>query len=204
MKSSYFMVVAGLVMMAWGIGDVGEGTQGVVAFAVGFVVVLSGIVLRTKKTFDEQPTVTDKTERDTPAIIRFTGVTVALLSLVLPYFSQPVSTQLRGLNMSFVEMLAAAQSGVDVEISYLFVLLVGVVIVGAFISIFHHFGGYIMLLASSSVVFVAFADIGSIQAMPYHVEGGLVLMVLAALIIISSALSTPDTGFSEGSDWITT
>ncbi len=201
MKSSYFMFVAGLVVMAWGVTGIGDGMAGIVGFAVGFVLVAAGTVLHAKEALKDEPTGEKNKERDTPALIRMTGVSIALLSLIMPYYNQPVSGDMQGLSMSFMEMLAAAYAGMSVEISYLFVLLVSVVVIGAFVSIFHHFGGYIMLLASMTVVFVGMSGVGSIGAMQYQVEAGLVLMVLAALVVISSALSRPNTGFGEDSDW---
>ncbi len=203
MKSAYFLVVIGLVTMAWGMGDVGQGTMGVVSFAVGFLLVTSGIVLRVKKVFDDDPTTTVKNDRDTPALIRFAGVVVAILSLAVPYMREPVGAELQGLDQSFLQMVMAAASGGGVQVSSSFVVLVAVVFVGAFLSILHHYGGYLMLLASSSVVFLTFTEVGSVEAIPQHLDAGLALMVLASLIVVSSAFSHPDTGFSEGSDWAT-
>lgn len=203
MKSAYFLVVTGLVTMAWGVGDFGEGTVGVASFAVGFLLITSGLVMRAKKAFDEDPTTTVKNDRDTPALIRFTGVVVAMLSLAVPYMRNPVGVELQGLDQSFLQMLMAAATGGGVQVSSSFVLLVAVVFVGAFLSIFHHYGGYLMLLASSSVVFLTFTEVGAIEAVPQHLDAGMALMVLAALIVVSSAFSHPDTGFSEGSDWAT-
>lgn len=203
MKSAYFLVVTGLVTMAWGMGDVGQGTTGVISFAVGFVLITAGLVMRAKKAFDEDPTTTVKNDRDTPALIRFTGVVVAMLSLGVPYMRDPVGVELQGLDQSFLQMLMTVAAGGGVEVSSSFVLMVAVVFVGAFVSILHHYGGYLMLLASSSVVFLTFVEVGTLDMVPQHLDAGLALMVLASLIVVSSSFSHPDTGFTEGSDWAT-
>ncbi|MFP4632261.1 MAG: hypothetical protein ACLFMT_02335 [Halobacteriales archaeon] len=201
MKSAYFMLGTGLVLMSTGIGGVFDQKVGLMSFVAGFVVMLSGVALWSRKATKAE-TVSQKRERDSPALIRFTGVAIALLSLITPYYREPVTTEMQGLSVSFMELVAATYSTGSVEVSYLFVALVSVVLVGSFVSIFHHAGGYIMLLGSMTVLFVGMMTLGSLEGLVQHVEAGIVLMVLAALVVVSSRLSHPDTGFREGSDWV--
>jgi len=173
------------------------------SFVFGFVVLVSGLLLTLKQERGMKSKRT-KEERDSPAMIRATGVIVGLGSLAAPYFEAPIATDTGQTAHSVMEIGLTFISGMEMEINFIafmMVVLATLLLVGAFISIFHHSGGYVMLLGGMTAVFMAMASIGSFEALWEEVGYGLYLMLFAAFVIISSALVDTSHVYDKGSDW---
>ncbi|MDY7083211.1 MAG: hypothetical protein SXQ77_12600, partial [Halobacteria archaeon] len=119
----------------------------------------------------------------------------------VPYINTPVFAGSSGANHSLIDMVQALMAGAQVEVSFILVLLMSIVVAGAFISLFHHVGGYIILLGGMSFMFMALKAIGSFQGLQSQAEIGLYVALFAAILIISSSLSRPETGIRSDSDW---
>lgn len=200
LRAPFVMVLGGIFAMTVGltssIGARIELTLGV----MGFIMVLTGAILAVKQAFTHEPK-NRKAERDNPALIRIVGAVIALASLTMPYVRSPLVPSMEGASHSIVELATAVQSGTQVEVGFLMLLLMGVVVTGAFISLLHHAGGYIMLFGAMTIAFITMQALGSIEGFQQQLSLGIYLAVLAAIITISSALSRPDTGIDPESDW---
>lgn len=200
LRAPFVMVLAGIFAMTVGVtSSIGPRIELTLA-VMGFIMMVTGTILAVKSAFTHEPK-TRKTERDNPALIRIVGAVIALASLTMPYVRTPLVPSMEGASHSLVGLLTAVQSGAHVQVGFLMLLLMGVVVTGAFISLLHHAGGYIMLFGSMTIAFIAMQTLGSIQGFQQQLELGIYLAVLAALIIISSAFSKPDTGIDPESDW---
>lgn len=200
LKAPFTLVLAGVFALTVGITST-IGTRIEFTLAVmGFIMMVTGTILAVKNAFTHEPK-TRRAERDTPAMIRVLGAVIALASLTMPYVKTPLLPSMEGASRSIVELLTAVQSGAHVEVGFLMLILMGVVVTGAFISLFHHAGGYVMLFGSMTIAFISLKAIGSLQGFQQGLQLGIYLAVLAALITISSAFSRPDTGIDPDSDW---
>ena len=169
-------------------------------FVLGFVLTVSGLGIAVKETAGIE-TKSDKGVRDRPALIRAFGVGVGLASLVTPYFQTPVTPEASETAESVVDVLAAAASGVEAHMSLIVLILVVVVLAGSFLAVFHHAGGYVMLLGGMTTVFVLMERSGSFEVVASEVGYGVYLMLFAAFIIISSSLSDTTDAFDTDTDW---
>lgn len=202
-KYSLAAAMFGVALMTLGIsGQVGS-QIGMIAFVFGFVVLVSGLLLTLKQ---ERGVKSNKTkeEKDSPAMIRATGVVVGLASLAAPYFEAPIATNPTETAHSVMEIAIAFVSGMELEINFMafmMIVLATLLLVGAFVSVFHHSGGYIMLLGGMTAIFMAMASMGSFEAVWEELGYGLYLMLFAAFVIISSSLVDTTHVYDKGSDW---
>jgi len=137
-------------------------------------------------------------------MIRATGVVVGLGSLTAPYFQGSVTTNTKEVAHSVMDIGMAILAGVGMEIdfvAFMMLVLATLLLVGSFVSIFHHSGGYIILLGGMTVVFIAMGSTGSFRAIWGELGYGLYLMLFAAFVIISSVLVDTTDVYESGSDW---
>jgi len=202
-KYSLAASMFGVGLMVLGISGQAGSEIGTMSFVFGFVVLVSGLLLTLKQERGVKPKKT-KEEKDSPAMIRATGVVVGLGSLAAPYFEAPIATDPRQTAHSVMEIGLAFVSGMEMEVNFMafmMVVIATLLLVGAFISVFHHSGGYVMLLGGMTAVFMAMASMGSFEALWEEVGYGLYLMLFAAFVIISSALVDTSHVYDKGSDW---
>jgi len=199
-KSTVVLAASGVGIMSVGVSGVAGSQIGMMSFVLGFVLSVMGMVLGIKDATGSDP---KKTERsaDRPALIRAAGVGVSLASLVTPYFRSPVTPGATETAESVVDVLAAAAAGVEAHISFVVLVLVVVVLAGSFLAVFHHAGGYVMLLGGMTTVFILMERSGSFGVVTTEVGYGIYLMLFAAFIIISSSLSDTTDAFDSESDW---
>lgn len=200
-KSTLALTGVGIVLMALGITGTLGTNIGMMAFVLGFVLTVSGFALSVKETTGVSPKKKDKDTRDNPALIRAAGVGVGLASLATPYFRSPVASDAAATAGSVIDVVTSAAAGVEANISFVVLVLVVVLLAGSFLAVFHHAGGYVMLLGSMTIVFIAMQRFGSLEVVTSELGYGLYLMLFAAFIIISSSFSDTTDAFDSGSDW---
>ncbi len=199
-KTSLALPAGGVALMALGIAEYPGPEIGMMAFVLGFVLTVSGMGIAVRDATKADPKTTEDGASDSPAMIRAVGVGVGLASLATPYFRSPVV----GANeaaQSVVDIVVSASAGVETSVSLVVLILVVVVFAGSFLSVFHHMGGYVMLLGGMTMVFILMQQTGNLEAVTRELGYGLYLMLLAAFIIISSALSDTSGSFDSDSDW---
>jgi hypothetical protein len=201
-KTSIGLSVVGVGAMALGItGQINE-ELGMMAFILGFVLTVSGMAIGVRNATKVEPKTNNKKERkDSPAIIRAVGVGIGLASLATPYFRSPLTPEAAETAQSAVDVVLTAAEGVETSISFVLIILVVVALAGSFLSVFHHAGGYVMLLGSMTFVFISMHKLGSLELVTHELGYGLYLMLFAAFVIISSSLSDTTDVFDKGSDW---
>ncbi|MFP4175475.1 MAG: hypothetical protein ACLFSW_06850 [Halobacteriales archaeon] len=198
-KSTLVVSTIGVGLMVAGVA-LGSGTQAsMIAFVAGFVLTVGGLALGVKDATGSESKNDGTTDR--PALIRAVGVGVGLASLVTPYFRSPVTPGAAETAESVVDVLATAAAGVEAHISFVVLILVVVVLAGSFLAVFHHAGGYVMLLGGMTTVFILMERAGSFDAVTQEVGYGIYLMLFAAFIIISSSLSDTTDVFDSDTDW---
>ena len=200
LRSPFVIVLLGILVMTAGVTTSLGPQIEVVTLVLGFVVAVSGLMLGVKETFEGPTTQTES--RDDPSMVRIIGVVIALLSLGTPYVRTPLAPGTGG-ETSLVAFLSELQAGAPIEGGFILLVLMAIVIAGAFISLFHHVGGYVMLLGSMTFVFMTIRMLGSITQFQRGMHFGLYLSIFAAFVIISSSLIDPTTGLDADSDWAT-
>lgn len=200
-KTTLALPAAGIGAMVFGVVK-GSGTDlGVMAFVLGFVLTVFGLAIGVKQATGIQPKKKSDKTTDRPALIRAVGVGVGLASLITPYFRSPVTPGAAETAESVIDVIATAAAGVEAHISFVVLVLVVVVLAGSFLSVFHHVGGYVMLLGGMTTVFILMERTGSFDAVTREVGYGIYLMLFAAFIIISSSLSDTTDVFDSDTDW---
>jgi hypothetical protein len=200
-KSTLVLPVVGIATMLVGITGV-AGTQiGMISFVLGFVLTVSGLALAVKQATGVEPKKKKDKTADRPALIRAVGVGVGLASLITPYFRTPITPGATETAESVIDVLATAAAGVEAHISFIVLILVVVVLAGSFLAVFHHAGGYVMLLGGMTTVFILMQRSGSFDAITREAGYGIYLMLCAAFIIISSSLSDTTDAFDSDTDW---
>jgi hypothetical protein len=201
-KSTLALPAVGVGLMIVGVSEVAGTKVGMMSFVLGFVVTVAGLALAVKEATSADPK-TKKRDKasDRPALIRAVGVGVGLASLITPYFRTPVTPGATETAESVVDVLATAAAGVEAHISFIVLVLVVVVLAGSFLAVFHHAGGYVMLLGGMTTVFILMERSGSFDAVRAEVGYGVYLMLFAAFIIISSSLSDTTDAFDSDTDW---
>ena len=198
-KSTLVLILIGVVLTLVGITGAAGAQIGMMSFVLGFVLTVAGLALAVKDTTGVEPKKSKDRTTDRPALIRSAGVGVGLASLITPYFRTPVTPGATETAESVVDVLAKA--GVEAHISFVVLVLVVVVLAGSFLSVFHHAGGYVMLLGGMTTVFILLQRSGSFDAVTREVGYGIYLMLCAAFIIISSSLSDTTDAFDADTDW---
>jgi hypothetical protein len=201
LRSPFTVVLLGVLVMTAGVTTpIGPEIE-IVTIVLGFVVTVSGLLLGVKETL-AAPTKAEKESRDDPSMVRIIGVVIALISLGTPYVRTPLAPSTAG-ETSLIAFLSSLQAGAALEGAFILLVLMAIVIAGAFISLFHHVGGYVMLLGSMTFVFMTIRMLGSITQFQRGIHFGLYLSIFAAFVIISSSLIDPTTGLDADSDWAT-
>ncbi len=197
--SPFKTIIVGLVIMIGGIFlSTNIHIEALILF-IGTLVAFTGLIQTVRKTYGTE-TKKKKKQKDNPTILRLIGVGVALFSLTLPYTKTGFGT---GPNTEAVtlEIIQSFYTGITTEISLVLLTLVAVIIAGAFISIFHHVGGYMILLASSTFAVISFYTTKNLNQFANDFESGLLLVLFASIIIILSSLIKPKAGLDHSSDW---
>ncbi len=190
-KTSIVVIVAGVALMT--VGGVGEGLgeMQVMAMTGGFFVTLAGIVMLVNDAQKQESET--KTPTDTPSRVRLVGVLLALASLGLPYLRVPIpespNQQIERTAVSFAEVVyqTAAGSGVEVEVALL--LFSMVVLAGAFVAVFHHFGGYLIMFGGMGLVFVLMEllQMGPLELVLAEFQPGVWVALAGGVLIIASS-----------------
>jgi hypothetical protein len=188
--------------MVVGISGVAGREISMMSFVLGFGLTVTGLALGVKEaTSADAKTGSKDRTTDKPALIRAVGVGVGLASLITPYFRTPITPGATETAESVVDVLATAAAGVEAHISFVVLILVVVVLAGSFLAVFHHAGGYVMLLGGMTTVFILVERSDSFGAVTTEVGYGVYLMLFAAFIIISSSLSDTTDAFDSDTDW---
>lgn len=199
LRSPFTFVLVGVVVMAVATTSSLGAQFEVLALVGGFMITVSGLLLGVKETFAAPVTTTQQQEaRDDPSVVRIVGVVIALISLGTPYARTPLAPTANGATL--VDFLTSLQAG-GLQGGFILLMLMAIVVAGAFISLFHHVGGYVMLLGSMTFVFMTLNMLGSIEQFQQELHLGLYLSIFAAFVIISSSLISPETGLDSDSDW---
>jgi hypothetical protein len=198
----------GLGLTAVGIGlvvlgsQIGGGDQmAVVVVAGGFISSMAGvIVLFTDAGSGSLESGTGRTsETDTPARVRLLGVFVTLASLALPYIRLPLVLGEEREMYSFVEIIMGLNEGSltlqmlsggnELDGGLTLLIFVSVVIAGAFASILHHLGGFVVLFGTAGYGYVI-TEVTSAEPIDVVVSEfqiGLYVALVGALIIVASS-----------------
>ncbi|MFP4633333.1 MAG: hypothetical protein ACOCT0_03825 [Halobacteriota archaeon] len=192
-KLSLALIVGGIALMAVGSGYEEVSTLQIMAVAGGFMLILGGILMLVK---DAQSSKSDaKTPTDVPSRVRLVGVVVALASLGLPYVRVPLPTEAGApvpsgrTPMSFLELVLATTSGGGVEVEVALLIFAGVVLFGAFVAVFHHLGGYVILFGGMGLTFILMELVSDdlVSLVTEEFEPGVWVAVFGGLIIIASS-----------------
>ncbi len=187
------LLMGGIVSMtAAGSAATGSTAQ-LLALATGLGIVIGGMgaliwaaQLRQRR---------DSIENETPFWIRIVGVFVALTSMGLPYARTPLPEE----PGATVEATRTAESFVDVayrhgaaglpeaEIAILF--FAGVVVVGAFVGIFHHIGGYVIIFGAIgfSFMLVQLLGVGMMELFFEEFQPGVWIALFGGMLIVTSS-----------------
>lgn len=138
----------------------------------------------------------DVVKSDTAFWYRVVGVFVALISTGLPYTKIPLpdspgaSVAAERSPGSFVDVVytVAVAGSPDVELAFIF--FGAVVVLGAFIGIFHHLGGYVILFGSIGFAFILIQllQVGFGTLLFVEFQPGVWVAVFGALLIVTSPI----------------
>ncbi len=138
----------------------------------------------------------DVVESDTAFWYRVVGVFVALVSTGLPYTRIPLpespgaSVAAERSAGSFVDVVytVAVAGSPDVELAFIF--FGAVVVLGAFVGIFHHLGGYVILFGSIGFAFILIQllQVGFGTLLFVEFQPGVWVAVFGALLIVTSPI----------------
>lgn len=193
-KTSVVVIVGGVALMT--VGGVGPnlGEMQVMAIAGGFFVTLAGIVMMVNDAQKQESAA--KTPTDTPSRVRLVGVVVALASLALPYLQVPIpespGQMVERTPVSFAQVVYATVAGNGVEVEVALLLFSMVVIAGAFVAVFHHFGGYLILFGGMGLVFVLIEllQMSALELVIQEFQPGVWVALAGGLLIIASSFLT--------------
>lgn len=200
-KTTLSLMGIGLILMATGAAEITGALLSRISFIAGFVLTVIALMTSVKDTRGPKSKKKNKGSKDRPALIRAVGVGVGLGSLVTPYFRSPITPGATETAESVIDVLTTAAAGVETHISFIVLILVVVVLAGSFLAVFHHAGGYVMLLGGMTTVFILMERSGSFDAVTREAGYGIYLMLCAAFIIISSSLSDTTDAFDSDTDW---
>lgn len=188
-------VVVGIAVMAAGVFDVVPKQAGVIALGFGFLMVVAGLVIgmRDKIAGDSGGT---RGGRDVGGRVRIGFALLALISLVMPYHRIPLlpnGAMATGLDVPRALLAGNAPFGVLVGAAFLAILVAGV-----FLSIFHHVGGYVLVLdvLALTVLVGRVAEVGIATAVTDVFGPGVYVAGLAGLGVVASQFVAADEGES--------
>lgn len=138
----------------------------------------------------------DVVESDTAFWYRVVGVFVALISTGLPYTKIPLpdapgaAVAAERSAESFVDVAYTVTVAGSPEIELAFMFFGAVVVLGAFIGIFHHLGGYVILFGSIGFAFILIQllQVGFGTLLFVEFQPGVWVAVFGAILIVTSPL----------------
>jgi hypothetical protein len=198
------LLAAGVVLVV--VGARADGTSQIVAVFGGFVVSVAGVVALFGGTGDSLETTSGSvSETDTPARVRLLGAGVALASLALPYVRLPLGVS--GVDRTAYSFLSVvnglyqgsltlqALSGEDLAGGFVLLVFASVVIAGAFASVLHHLGGYVVLFGAAGYGYVVrlVTEAQPVEVVVSEFQAGLYVAVVGALLIVGSSFMKYET-----------
>jgi len=181
--------VLGLAVMTFGITqDAGSELQ-VLAVGGGFMATTAGIVMLVTEGGGDLEAGGRPTEKDTPTRVRLVGVVVALASLALPYIRVPLDPGAERTAYSLVGLVEAIRAGTEVDGGLTLLIFMAVVIAGAFASVLHHVGGYVVLFGAAGYGYVVVELTGAepVEVLLSEFQIGLYVALVGALVIVASS-----------------
>jgi len=188
-KLGIVLSAVGIALLVWGIRMDTESNMQIVALSGGFIAAVIGM----GAIFVQGPGMEAKGEyqgaSDTPTRIRIVGILVTLASLALPYIRVPLDAAPEGTSYSFIGLINALRLGTQVEGSFTLLIFMSVVVAGAFASLLHHVGGYIVIFGTVGYGYIIRELTGGepIQILLNEFQIGLYVAILGASIIIGSS-----------------
>lgn len=188
-------VVVGIGVMAAGVTGVIPRQAGVIALGFGFLMVVAGLVVGMRERIAGTTSGT-KGGRDVGSRLRIGFAVLALASVLLPYYRIPLvpnGAMATGLDVPQALLAGNAPFGVIVGAAFLAVLVAGV-----FLSVFHHVGGYVLVLdvIGLTVLVGRVAEIDAVVTVTDVFGVGLYVVGLAALGVLASQFVSSDEGES--------
>lgn len=195
------LMAAGVVLVIVGARSGGTESQAqIVGVLGGFVAAVAGVIMLFGGTGESLETGSGAvSETDTPARVRLAGVLVTLASLALPYIRLPFGSAegVERIGYSFVGIvnglyqgsITLASLGEDLSGGFVLLIFAAVVIAGAFASILHHLGGYVVLFGAAGYGYVVSltVDAQPVEIVVSEFQIGLYVAVAGALIIVGSS-----------------
>ncbi|MDZ7687679.1 MAG: hypothetical protein U5J64_02975 [Halobacteriales archaeon] len=187
------LAASGVALAAYSLREEAGSNLQMVGAAGGFILFAAGLGtlfdMRGLESVRDHPE-----ESDTPARVRLLGAAVVLGSLLLPYAYTPLEAGAQRTGYSFVGLIRALYSGVQVADGFMILALMSVVVIGGFIALLHHFGGYLILLGTAGFGYFVMDTMGieATQVIVSEFQIGVYVAIVGSLIIISSSLMTYD------------
>jgi hypothetical protein len=192
------LMAVGVAMVI--LGARADGNSQVLGVMGGFVAAVAGVVMVFGGTGDSLESGSGAvTETDTPARVRLLGVAVTLASLALPYIRLPLTLGADRDMYSFVGIVTELNQGIlTLEAlsgggrragGLTLLIFVSVVVAGAFASILHHLGGYVVLFGAAGYGYVITQVTGAepVTVVVSEFQTGLYVAVVGAVVIIGSS-----------------
>jgi hypothetical protein len=132
---------------------------------------------------------TSGVKKDTPSRVRLAGVVITLSSLIMKYGMFPIGSNVDRTPHSAVTALNDVVSGAEINLALL--VLICMVVGGSFASIFHHIGGYLILISVSAYGYLVVQLLDMTPQEVFFNEFGLgvyVAIVGALIMVVSSVL----------------
>lgn len=183
------LAVAGIAVMIFGISRQTGSEMQVISVAGGFIAATAGIIMVFTGGKERLEAGGRPTENDTPTRVRLVGVLVTLASLALPYIRVPLNPEAERTAYSLIGLIEAIQAGVEVEGGLTLLIFMAVVIAGAFASILHHVGGYVVLFGAAGYGYVVVELTGAepLEVLLSEFQIGLYVALFGALVIVASS-----------------
>jgi len=198
-RLGFLLSAVGIVLMLFGglrmggeedVLGLGESASSVriIVIGAGVVATFLGMALILADVHSGESEKNKGVKKDNPTRVRLVGVVVTLVSLALPYIKVPLEVGTDRTGQSLISLANALRTGGEVDFVLLF--LMSVVFVGAFISILHHIGGYLILFGTAFYGYLGseLLGISLSQVLVNEFELGLYVAVAGALIIVGSSI----------------
>ncbi|MFP4175087.1 MAG: hypothetical protein ACLFSW_04835 [Halobacteriales archaeon] len=194
------LMATGIVLVVIGSRSGGDSETQILGVMGGFVAAVAGVVMVFGDTGESLEAGSGAvTETDTPARVRLLGIVITLGSLALPYVRLPLALGTERETYSFLDIimglnagsltLEALSGGGELGGGLTLLIFVSVVIAGAFASILHHIGGYVVLFGAAGYGYVVSltVDAQPVDVVVSEFQIGLYVAVIGALIIVGSS-----------------
>lgn len=170
-----------------GLGDRAS-TVRIIVIGAGVVATFLGMALILADVHSKDSEKNKGVKKDNPTRVRLVGVAVTLVSLALPYIRVPLEIGADRTGQSLISLVNALRTGGEVDFVLLF--LMSVVFIGAFISILHHIGGYLILFGTAFYGYLGAELLGMnlSQVLLSEFQLGLYVAVGGSLIIVGSSI----------------